>query len=78
MKVLVSAALVLVGSWLAYRLARRRSGACVSETWLREQRVLASRAGVDLPRWRTPKERAEMNRKTRSFAEWEQRYGRTA
>lgn len=37
----------------------------LSPEWIRENAKREMEAGVDLPRWRTPKERAEMARRER-------------
>lgn len=38
---------------------------CVSERWLQANAQRESQAGVDLPRWRTPKEREALVRLAR-------------
>lgn len=56
---------VLLVSAAIWRWRSRRDADSVSDAWLLQDRIRADRMGVDLPRWRTPKERAEMARRDR-------------
>lgn len=57
----IALAIGIVGLGLAlYAWSRKRTETMMSDRWLLAQEQRDSTAGVDLPRWRTPKERAAM------------------